>query len=317
MKARWQSICCIWRLGLVASGLPLRIEAGESLDDFLSCLETNGIVIDRSAVLSGGLKGMLQSIDPAAILDEVNSAVREVNKEDRGPAIQAVELWPENLAYLKVSGLEPGSGVEIFAHIQSLGASRGLLFDLRGARGEDLESVGILAGLVYGPQEPLFIITDNKGTALLTNIVTGIYAKRPVMMMLIDKGTGGASEALASLFKGCPGVMLIGSVSRGDPYLHQWLSLPGGRTARLTMRKWKPVSGGTYEKVGIRPDILVGAMKGAGNDGLGRTNKTDRVLSLKSDVDRDLMLRVAGDVVLQRATDILLGIQALGEYGRE
>jgi hypothetical protein len=54
-----------------------------------------------------------------------------------------------------------------------------------------------------------------------------------------------------------------------------------------------------------------------GNEGLSRTNLTGRVMSLKSDANQDLMMRVAGDAVLQRATDILLGLQAVGVYGRE
>jgi len=317
MKARWQMRCLLWLIGLVVGWFALPSAGADSLDAFLSSLETNGVLADRSGVLLGGIEGILHAIDPGVVLVDDQGSPDRQSREKKRPssAVQAVELWPENLAYLKVSGLEPGSGEEILAHIQSLSSSWGVLFDLRGGQGEDLESVAILAGLVRSQNEPLFIITDNRGVALATNTVLGAYAKEPLLMILVDEGTSGASEALASVFKGSPDVMLIGAVTKGDACLHTWISLPGGRRAWLATRKWTPFQGKSVEKDGVRPDIVVSALSGVGNEGLAHTNKADRVLSPKSESDRELMMRVAGDAVLQRATDVLLGIQASGAYG--
>ena len=317
MKARWQMIRLLWLIGLVVGWFALPSAGADSLDAFLSSLETNGVLVDRSGAQLGGIEGILHAIDPrVVVVDDHGSAEQKSPKKGWSSSmVQAVELWPENLAYLKVSGLEPGGGEEILAHIQSLNSRWGVLFDLRGGQGEDLESVAILAGLVRSQHEPLFIITDNRGIALTTNTVVGAYTKAPLLMILVDEGTSGASEALASVFKGSPDVMLIGAVTRGDPCLHAWIPLPGGRRAWLATRKWKPFQGESVEKGGVRPDIVVSALSGAGNDGLAHTNKADRVLSPKSESDRELMMRVAGDAVLQRATDVLLGIQASGAYG--
>jgi C-terminal processing protease CtpA/Prc len=285
------------------------------LDEFLTGLETNGVLVDRLAARAGGVDGILRSIDPEVIIR--SETPPPPPDQIAGGKVQAVELWPENLAYIKVSGLEPGTGKELLGHFQSLSTRSGLLLDLRGARGQDLESACILAGLTRHPQEPLFLITDNRGVPLATNRVAGTFIRMPFLLILMDEGTSGAAEALASVLKGCPGVMLLGTVTRGDPYLRNWLTLPDGRMARLATRKWKPIHGDSCEKVGVIPDVTVTARSGRGNEGLSRTNKTDRALSLKSDADRDLMMRVAGDAVLQRATDILLGLQAVGGYGRE
>lgn len=294
------------------------VAGAEGLDESLACLEANGVVVDRAGAIAGGLKGMLQSIDPEAILGEAQPrALNAIEGSGPVPVVQAVELWPENLAYLKVSGLEPGSGEEILGHLQSLSSRWGVLVDLRGGRGEDLDSASVLAGLARGQHEPLFIITDNRGVVVATNTVVGAFARVPLLMILIDEKTGGASEALASVLKGAPGVMLIGAVTGGDPCLRTWISLPGGRRVRLATRKWSLVSGKPAEKGGVRPDILVSTVSGIGNEGLSHTNRHDRVLSPKSDADRDLMMRVDGDAALQRATDILLGLQAVGGYGRE
>ncbi|MEI8139358.1 MAG: S41 family peptidase [bacterium] len=304
-----------WGLCLFVWWHALPVVGGESLDEILYGLETNGILGDRSAAVLGGLKGILQSIDSEVTLCATNPSVAEAGLSSS--VVQAVELWPENLAYLKVSGLETGSGDEILAHLKSLSDRGGVLFDLRGGGGQDLNSVCVLAGLTRSQNEPLFVITDNRGVALSTNSVGGEYFKLPLLLVLIDAATCGASEALVSVLKGSPGVMLVGSPTKGDPYLRNWFPLPGGKIVRIATQKWLPVSGGMYQKIGIRPDIMVEAAAGIGGAGLSRTNRFARALSPKSDADQELMMRVAGDAALQRATDILLGLQAVGGYGQD
>jgi C-terminal processing protease CtpA/Prc len=291
---------------------------GQGLDAFLSGLETNGVLADRTAALVGGVRGVLRSIDPEVVISGQGTPLQDVGPVgSSGTAMQAVELWQENLAYLKVSGLNTGSGAEILAHLKSLSSRWGLLLDLRGGGGEDLESVATLAALVRNQGEALFVVTDNRGVVLGTNSVSGAFVEMPLMMILVDEGTKGAAEALASVFKRGGGVMLVGSMTGGDPYLRSWISLPGGRSAWLRTKKIIPASGKSYEQAGVSPDILVEAASGIGHDGLSRTNRHSRVLSEKSGADRDLMMRVEGDAALRRATDILLGLQALGGYGQE
>jgi len=321
LKAGWQTLQRVLLGGglwLIVGWQGSPVARAGSLDEFLSCLETNGVLVDRERAVRGGIRGILQSIDPAVVISYAKPSLMEsMTGAPPVSVVQAVELWSENLAYLKVSGLEPGSGEEIMAHLKSLSTRWGVLLDLRGARGEDLDSVSLLASLARGKNEPLFFIIDNRGIVLATNTVTGCFARIPLLMLLIDQETCGASEALALVLKGRAGVLLLGAVTRGDPYLRTGLPLPDGRMAKIATQKWVPVSGKTCENIGVSPDIMVEAATSSGNDSLSRTNNHDRALSLKSDADRDLMMRVEGDAVLQRATDILLGLQAVGGYGRE
>lgn len=321
VKSGWQK----WGLLIVLGGWTLvtgtvqPADAEDGLDGFLSGLEAKGVLVDRAAACAGAVAGILRTIDPEGVISNVAPAPRPDGlAEIPAPSgVQAVELWPENLAYIKVSALEPGSGAELLGHFQSLKARSGLLFDLRGAHGQDLESAALLAGMLRRPQEPLFLVTDNRGVPLATNVAAGAFVSLPFLMILIDEETSGAAEALVSVFKGTPRVMLLGAVTRGDPSLRSWLTLPDGRSARLGTRKWKSLVNVSREKGGVPPDVAVAARSGMGNEGLSRTNLTGRVMSLKSDANQDLMMRVAGDAVLQRATDILLGLQAVGVYGRE
>lgn len=284
------------------------------LDEVIVGLETNGVLVDRPAAVSAGLHGILLSIDPnvefgaAAPPDGVNKHP-EVSPRS---SVVAVELWPGNLAYLKVSDLNRGSGTEILEHLKALSACWGVLLDVRGSGGEDLESVCILAGLVRNLDEPLFTVTDNRGSFLETNVVLGAFAKMPLLMILIDEKTSGSAEAMAFVFKGSPGVLLVGATTKGDFCLRTWVPLPDGGMARLRTRKWGPVRRTGWENGGISPDIsviskIISRYSNAGNADLGQ----------KYDADRDLIYRVDRDPALQRATDMLLGLQALGDYGCE
>ncbi|MEI6563372.1 MAG: S41 family peptidase [bacterium] len=286
----------------------------ESLDEVISSLVTNGVLKDRSEAVLGGLGGILKSVDSLAVLvDEGNHrGVLGITS----PALESVELWPENLAYFKVHSLEPGSGGEILSHLRALSMMAGVILDFRRAGGGDLESVSTLAGLARAENEPLFVVCNNQGTPLSTNVVAVFSPLHVPLMILTDEETEGASEALAFIMKGCRGVMLVGAMTRGDPHLRNWITLPGERVAWLATRTLVPISGKSYEKGGVMPDIVVDAVYCVGNDGLSRTNRLARALSPKSDADRALMMRVEGDAALRRATDILLGLQALGEYGR-
>ena len=109
--------------------------------------------------------------------------------------------------------------------------------------------------------------------------------------------------------------MLIGSVTRGEARLREQVILPDGQAALLATRRLIPLLGETYDCKGVLPDVMVGGTNEHAGD-FCRTNSSFRALSPKSERDRDLMKRVDNDVVLRRATDILLGLRTLGGYGQ-
>lgn len=286
-----------------------------SLDAVLTSLETNGVLADRALALQGGLQGILKAIDPEADLGAMAPTAGDGGVTQ---AVEAVESWPEDLAYLKVRGLIKNSGGEILSKLQSLTHKAGIILDMRGAGGDDLDTVSALAGIArLHDQEPLYILTDNQGRLIQTNSAVTVLALGVPLMVLIDGETRSASEALVALWRGRPGVMLIGSATRGEARLREQVVLPGGQNARLATRRLIPVAGTSYDHTGVAPDILVSALNGDPHDpAFCMTNRPSRALSAKSERDRDLMRRVDNDAVLRRATDILLGLRTLEGYGQ-
>lgn len=74
------------------------------------------------------------------------------------------------------------------------------------------------------------------------------------VFVLIDSGTSGLSEFVASSLKSCAKAQLIGEKSFGKPYLTQVTALRGGGTLELTYGKLHPASEFAVDN-GISPDL--------------------------------------------------------------
>jgi len=312
-----------WPLHAVAGLLGLLLAspvcvAATSLDDILSSLESGGILSNRDQAVRGGVEGILQAIDAGASLAPLTVA-GESNKT--GQAIRAVEMWPEDIAYLKLTTLSTGCGEDVVTHLMALKDKAGIVFDLRGAGGDDLDAVSLLAGIGHQSGDPLLVLTDNRGQVLATNTVTRGLTLGVPLMVLIDSGTRGASEALAAVWRGCSGVMLIGSATRGEACLRSEVTLPGGLKVLVASRRFVPVRGDPFAGRGVQPtvEVLPGNVLAPEPGGIlsADSARPARPLSRKSEQDRDLMQRVAGDEVLRRATDILLGLRVVNNYGQQ
>lgn len=305
--------------GLWAASCPGAIDSVEALTAFL---DTNGIPYDRARALSAAVEGALRSIDPGARLLSAEAAQALLARggllygagpgagETNRPTLDAVELWPEGLAYLKVNAIQSGSGAELLAHLAALTGQTGVILDLRGAGGGDLESAAALASPFRCPGDAVFMLSDVRDRAPVTYVATATLPFRAALMVLTDHDTCGAAETVAACYRGMPGVMLIGVPTRGDANVRELLPLPDGGFLYLATHRVAPVDRPSYEGMGVPPDITVTSF----DPGLlARTEPParNRTPSAKTLRDRELMLRVTHDAVLRRATDILLGLKAI------
>ena len=296
--------------------------AFESADAFGSFLAEHGVGFDKTNAAGAAVMGMLKAIDPDARFCSTQevAALRERlqgwrNGVTNASALDAVELWPEGLAYLKVRGLFGGSGAEIDSNLRALEGRAGVILDLRGADGTDLNSAARLASPYHCPGDVLFTVQNSNRDNLSTNVAIGAAERHVPLMLLTDNGTACAAELLAALCRGSPGVMLLGMPTRGDARVREILDLPDGRCLYIATAKVALDAGSGYDGTGVQPDICVSSLASLDTP-FGVSAGRGRPASAKTSRDRDLMMRVDGDAVLRRATDILLGIRALGDYGR-
>jgi len=246
-----------------------------------------------------------------------NDAVREIEVA-RGPvkmeAIQMAEELPSGIYYLRLNGVYERSGKDVISTLRGWVGDddTGVILDLRGAGGVDVESAGDIASLFAEPNSLLYAYRDAQDQDLsVRKARPGVAFDMPAMV-LIDGRTTGAAELLAAALSGSGrGVMLLGNPSRGDPMVRELIDLSDERKLYIVTRRLVTADGKVYNgKEGIQPDLLARQTHVVEYEPeLTMFDKKD--MSEEEKADRELRNRVRGDPVLQRAVDMLLGLKAL------
>lgn len=303
----------------VAAGSPAA-EAGLQAGDIITVAGDAAIessTIAACHVLLRGSTARTVRIQYTRDLASTNFADVEL-KLMKLPAIETAEELPDNLAYIKINGLFPGSGKEIVSVLRGWAETGrfGVVVDLRGAIGSDLASVTEIASLVAASEAQLYAFQDPAGQDLdVARATVGSPANMP-MMLLTDPRTAGSPEVLAAVIAdSVRGAMVIGGETAGDPMIREPVEVPSGEILYIATRRLATAEGKTYAG-GIKPDIAVVQAEKAGREFEPDFSTSDRRVVLEKEyADRALRDRLRGDDALKRAVDILLGLKALNIRG--
>jgi len=299
-------------------------KAGLRVGEVLQEIDKGNIEGLRLAEVQELLRGQADQAVSVKVQD-TNGIAREIEvplDAVEAEAVEVAEELPANLCYLRLNGLYARSGKDIVSLLRGWAETgrSGVVIDLRGAGGADAQSVADTAGLFAESGSLLFAFRDAQDQDL------GVYRSNSSLllnmpsMVLIDEGTRGAAEVLAATLAGSTrGVMLIGSVSGGDPLVREVQDLPDGSHLYLATKKLVVADGKSYNgSEGVKPDLVV-----APSDVMETEYEPEppadpaRELSSEEKEDRLLRDRVRGDETLRRAVDVLLGLKALNIRGVE
>ena len=258
-------------------------------------------------------------------VQDTNSATREIEvKRDpvEAGAIQIAEELPANLCYLKLNGVFERSGKEIVSALRGWAETgrAGVVLDLRGAGGADAQGAADTASLFAESGALLFTFRDAQDQDIAVYKSNSSLLLNMPAMILIDEDTRGAAELLAAALAGSTrGVMLIGSVSSGDPLVREVQELSGGEHLYLASRRLVLADGKIYSgSEGVKPDLVVAPTAVPATE-YEPEPAADGKKELSSEEKEDQLLRerVRGDETLRRAVDVLLGLKALNIRGVE
>ena len=168
------------------------------------------------------------------------------------------------IGVVKIYSLEKGEAADIKAHVQDLakqGAQK-IILDLRGVAGGDLNEAVDVANL--------FIKDGNLAEVLgRENKITKTFAAVPAkqifdgkVVALIDLGTSGAAEVVASAITDRGRGEVVGERSFGAGTEQQLFTLHGGDGLLLTTAKWASANGTPFLNTeransGVKPSIEV------------------------------------------------------------
>ncbi len=178
------------------------------------------------------------------------------------------EILPDHpeIAYIDVANFNQDSTLpqlqQTFAGIDRQGY-QGLILDLRGNPGGDLQIAVELAGYFVPPGPVVRIVHRNGAEEILRS--TRSQVLKP-LVVLVDGGSASASEIVAGAIKDTGSGTLVGTRTFGKGLVQTVFDLSGGTGVKLTTDKYLTPNGIDINKKGIEPDVVVEQPSGASQD---------------------------------------------------
>ncbi|MGD9613757.1 MAG: S41 family peptidase [Kiritimatiellia bacterium] len=247
-------------------------------------------------------------------------AVERVRHAEK--ALTDVEDLPAGMGYMRAAGLYAGAGAEIAAALDQWRTAEkfGAILDLRGANGTAEGEIPAVAAKFAPVADVLYALTDRLGNEIAVVPAGPAPAESLPLMVLVDEETSGAAELLAAVLAGgVKGAMVIGRETAGDPMIREPKKLSTGRYALLATRQLRTADGTVYAGAGgVAPDVAItaAALDETVYEPEAPVLRKGQALTDEEKEDKALRDRTRNDTYLRRATDVLLGLKALG-YGAQ
>ena len=281
-----------------------------SLDSLYEALEKLGATYDVERADAAAFEAALAVVDPRASVVTTNGV------PSTNATALVVEEWEQGIGYFDVPSLSVAVAADLMVQAVAWDAGdiHGIILDLRGADGDSLAAVNIVARLVATSGAHLYNVKNPSGDVLEEHMVQNSVRCRAPLVVLTDSETSDGSELLAAVLRKQGGVMLVGSTTRGDAAVRRIEPLSPGVAVRIAYGKVCLGEPCNFDGIGVVPDVQVDeGLVTPEIDVSSEQGMNGRQLSEKALMDRELMKRIEGDIVLRRAADILLGLKALGD----
>ena len=196
------------------------------------------------------------------ILRNQEQDTRDIKVERNIINVKSVEaeIKNGNFAYIKITRFGDETIKEFQAALNKMLAQKpkGMIIDLRNNPGGYLEaSVDIASKLI--PKDKVVVIEesgDKKQQKMYTR--GGDVASNMETIVLINEGSASASEILAGALKDDrANVTLVGKKSFGKGSVQEFIDMPQGTAAKITVARWLTPTGKQINEEGIHPDVEV------------------------------------------------------------
>ena len=168
------------------------------------------------------------------------------------------DKMPDDIAYLRVQGFEPGTAKQVrekLSQFEKQGAKK-LILDLRDCSTGDVAE-GIFTAQIFVPSGT---ITTLKGQTVSTDTVAADTAKvawKLPVSVLISNGTAGPAEIVASAIAGNHRGETVGERTFGTASVQKLIQLDDGAALILTVANYYTPDGKSIAAEGVAPTVEV------------------------------------------------------------
>jgi carboxyl-terminal processing protease len=165
-----------------------------------------------------------------------------------------VKRLDNDIGYIKLNTLQPQLAARIPAAIKSLGNVSGIIVDLRGNSGGEIEG---MLDLFLTEKTFLYLKrTRDSETKIFSNPPNDVY--EGPLVVLIDVMSGSASELFAACLQALKRAVVVGDRSPGSVMESDVMIFPNGAVFMYPVAQLSTPDGTVLEGRGVIPDIEVG-----------------------------------------------------------
>jgi len=249
MNLRFPSIFLLFLLSFAVSrgqdGKPLNFE------EVFSLIKTNLTDIPENELNRLAAIGLVKELGTKVQLVSTN----DTNSTAQTDSISRKAIYNESYGYIRINNFQPNLPNEFEKEFRELGLNKklkGLVIDLRYARGQDYDAAARLADK--------FI----KGGQLLVKFgekeMRSSEKPQPITLpvaILVNGQTAGAAEALAGILREAGAGLVIGQTTAGAARLFETFPLSTGQKIRIGKIPVQLSDGKSIPAKGLTPDIPI------------------------------------------------------------
>jgi carboxyl-terminal processing protease len=226
-------------------------DRGAAFQQVYDLVRSNAVGVTAAGLDRAALQGILDQYPSVVTLG--TNALRGV-KTQLAPLAER-KLFDGGYAYLRVSRVATGLGDQLRSAYERLSATndlKGVVLDLRYAGGDDYEAAARAADQFLTTAQPLLSWGDQSARSTAKS-----GAITNPLMVLVNRDTSGAAEALAAVLRNTEAGLVIGSPTAGQAYVFQDFPLRNGGQLRIATGAVRVGPHHLRLSAGVSPDIQV------------------------------------------------------------
>lgn len=193
-----------------------------------------------------------------------------IRLEDRAVKMSVKGVGKDKVGVLDIPGFYVGLTEDVKVQLQKLEKQNvsSVIIDLRSNGGGALTEAVSLSGL-FIPSGPVVQVRDNNGKVREDSDTDGVVYYKGPLVVLVDRFSASASEIFAAAMQDYGRALIVGEPTFGKGTVQQYRSLnriydqmlrpewPALGSVQYTIQKFYRINGGSTQRKGVTPDILM------------------------------------------------------------
>lgn len=241
-------------MGLALLISPRIVAESPAFADVYDLVRSNLTAVTDAELNAAAVRGLLQQL-PGRVLLVTNSAGTASDTNPPTALIARTDVFDQAQGYLRIGRVEPGLAAELEDSLRPMFGTNeleGLVIDLRFAGGEDYAEAARIADRFVDAAQPLMDWGVGPFTATAkTNAFPG------PLVILVNRQTTGAAEALAAVLRQTQVGLVIGAATAGEAAIFRDFPLGTQHRLRVAVAPVRVADHHPLNHDGVQPDIAV------------------------------------------------------------